>query len=96
MEGQCDIATMKADCQNTMAQELAFFQETLRQKEAAQLTAQDDFRNAYETERQKVKLITSDKETLQRELVTTQANLRSLKSKLKQSLAKWKSGSHHK
>ena len=66
---------MKTDCQNGLAQQLSFFQETLNQKEVAQLAAQEECRNVHETEKQKVRLLASDKETFQRELIMTQANL---------------------
>ena len=63
---QDNLTAMKTDCQHALAQQLSFFQETLNQKEVAQLAAHEEYRNVHETEKQKVRLLASDKESLQR------------------------------
>ena len=60
------MAVMKADRENAMSQQFINFQNALSQKEATHLTEQDEARNAHEAEKQNSRLLSSDKEALQR------------------------------
>ena len=73
---QREMAAMKADRENAMPQQFINYQNALSQKEAAHLADQDEARNAHETEKQTSKLLSSDKEALQRELLQMQTAMR--------------------
>ena len=70
------LATMKADCQKALAEQLRAFQDSLSEKEVVRFVEKEEFRNRNEAEMRKGKLLTSDKENLQRELLQTQELMR--------------------
>ena len=73
---QEELTAMKIECQNALALQMHTLQETLSQKEAFHIHEQEQMKGAHETERQRVRLLASDKENLQRELLATQSSMR--------------------
>ena len=73
---QIELAEVKSECQRALADLMRAFQDSLSEKEAQHIAEKDNLRNAGEVERHKAKLLASDKEALQRELLQTQNNMR--------------------